>query len=67
MSSTLCLSVGRNLLLNCPNKVKPLRPSSDDTRTLSLLVEQRRLLVEDRRRNTNRLINTLKQYYRQPL
>jgi hypothetical protein len=34
---------------------------------LALLVEQRRLLVEDRRRNTNRLINALKQYYPQPL
>ncbi|MFT5543951.1 MAG: hypothetical protein ACI96N_003170, partial [Arenicella sp.] len=42
-------------MLNYPNKVKPLRPSSDGSRTLALLVEQRRSLVEDRRRNTNRL------------
>jgi transposase len=56
-----------DMMLNYPNKVKPLRAISDNTRTLSLLVEQRRLLVEDRRRNTNRLINALKQYYPQPL
>ena len=56
-----------DMMLNYPNKVKPLRPSSDNSRTLSLLVEQRRLLVEDRRRNTNRLIDALKQYYPQPL
>jgi len=56
-----------DMMLNYPNKVKPLRPSSDGSRTLTLLVEQRRSLVEDRRRNTNRLINALKQYYPQPL
>jgi transposase len=56
-----------NMMLNYPDKVKPLRPSSDQTRTLALLVEQRRLLVDDKRRNVNRLINSLKQYYPQPL
>jgi hypothetical protein len=56
-----------DMMLNYPKKVKSLRPSSNDLRALSLLVEQRRLLVEDRRRNTNRLIDALKQYYPQPL
>lgn len=36
-------------------------------RKLSFLVEQRRRLVDDRRRFSNRLINTLKQYYPQLL
>ncbi|MFT6530228.1 MAG: hypothetical protein ACJAZB_001891 [Psychrosphaera sp.] len=31
------------------------------------LVVQRRLLVEDKRRNVNRIFNVLKQYYSQPL
>ncbi len=56
-----------DMMLNYPNKVKPLRPSSPDTRKLNHLVEQRRMLVEDKRRCTNRLIAALKQYYPQPL
>lgn len=56
-----------DMMLNYPNKVKPLKPSSDDCRTLSLLVEHRRSLVDDKRSNANRLINALKQYYPQPL
>ena len=36
-------------------------------RTLVSLVEQRRRLVNDRVRTTNRLRNTLKQYYPQAL
>jgi hypothetical protein len=56
-----------DMMLTYPNKVKLLRPSSDGSRTLALLVEQRRSLMEDRRRNTNRLINAIKQYYPPPL
>ena len=56
-----------DLMLKYPNKVKPLKPSSDDVRVLAQFVEQRRLLVEDKRRYVNRLINALKQYYPQPL
>jgi hypothetical protein len=56
-----------DMMLNYPNKVKPLKPSSDDCRTLSLLVEHRRSLVDDKRSNANKLINALKQYYPQPL
>jgi len=56
-----------DMMLHYPKKVTPLKPSSDATRKLNHLVAQRRLLVEDKRRNVNRLINALKQYYPQPL
>lgn len=44
-----------------------ITPSSEASRALNLLVEQRRMLVEDKRRTVNRLINALKQYYPLPL
>ena len=44
-----------------------LQPQSVEMRTLVSLVEQRRGLVNDRVRVTNRLRNTLKQYYPQAL
>jgi len=56
-----------DLMIKYPNKVKPLKLASDPMRKLSFLVEQRRRLVDDRRRFSNRLINTLKQYYPQLL
>ncbi|MFQ3249150.1 MAG: hypothetical protein ACI9O6_000954 [Glaciecola sp.] len=56
-----------DMMLHYPKKVKPLKPSSNDTRTLNHLVEQRRTLIDDKRRHVNRLINALKQYYPQPL
>ena len=56
-----------NLMMKYPEKIQPLKPSSDTSRTLNLLVEQRRMLVEDKRRAVNRLINALKQYYPLPL
>lgn len=56
-----------DLMLKYPEKIKPLKPSSDASRALNLLVEQRRMLVEDKRRAVNRLINALKQYYPLPL
>ncbi|MCJ8321308.1 MAG: IS110 family transposase [Colwellia sp.] len=52
-----------DLMLNYPNKIKALKMESESVRKLMYLVEQRRRLVEDRRRFSNRLINTLKQYY----
>lgn len=55
------------LMLRYPQKIKPIEPSNADIRLLQQLVEQRRQLVEDKRRFVNRLINTLKQYYPQPL
>ncbi|TDX20718.1 transposase [Buttiauxella sp. BIGb0552] len=48
-------------------KVKAIEPDNADIRLLQQLVEQRRQLVEDKRRFVNRIINTLKQYYPQPL
>lgn len=56
---TLCYAIQK--------KIKPIEPSTGELRLLQQLVEQRRLLVEDKRRFVNRLINTLKQYYPQPL
>ncbi|MCJ8296202.1 MAG: IS110 family transposase [Colwellia sp.] len=52
-----------DLMLNYPKKIKALNMESESVRKLTYLVEQRRRLVEDRRRFSNRLINTLKQYY----
>uniref|UniRef100_A0A486XLR1 Mobile element protein n=1 Tax=Rheinheimera sp. BAL341 TaxID=1708203 RepID=A0A486XLR1_9GAMM len=59
--------IALDLTLKYPSKVKPLKPSSKAVRVLFHLVEQRRLLIDDKRRQVNRLINALKQYYPQPL
>ncbi|CNI84309.1 Transposase IS116/IS110/IS902 family [Yersinia frederiksenii] len=56
-----------DLMLRYPKKIKAIEPDNAQIRLLQQLVEQRRLLVEDKRRFVNRLINTLKQYYPQPL
>jgi transposase len=56
-----------DLLFNHPNHFKPLNPQSVEMRTLMTLVEQRRRLMNDRVRITNRLRNALKQYYPQAL
>ena len=56
-----------DLILRHADRFTPLRPQSVEMRTLVSLVEQRRRLVNDRVRITNRLRNTLKQYYPQAL
>jgi len=56
-----------NLLLTHTEHFKALRPQSVEMRTLMTLVEQRRRLMNDRVRITNRLRNALKQYYPQAL
>jgi len=56
-----------DLILRYPNRFQPINPQSPKIRKLALLVEQRRTLVHDRIRITNRLRNALKQYYPQPL
>ena len=56
-----------DLLLHHPDRFQPLVPQSVELRALATLVEQRRDLVNDRVRITNRLRNTLKQYYPQVL
>jgi predicted RNA methylase len=55
-----------DLMLRYPRKIKAIEADNPDIRLLQQLVEQRRLLVEDKRRFVNRLINTLKQYYPSP-
>ena len=53
------------LLILHRNKLKALQPQSPPMRTLENLVEQRRRLVDDSKRITNRLTSALKQYYPQ--
>ncbi len=56
-----------DLILRHADRFTALHPQSVEMRTLVSLVEQRRCLVNDRVRITNRLRNTLKQYYPQAL
>ncbi len=56
-----------DLLLRHPERFAPLRPQSAAMRSLVSLVERRRDLVGDQNRLTNRLCDTLKQYYPQAL
>ena len=55
------------LLLRHPDQFHPLQPQSVEMRALMTLTEQRRRLMNDRVRLTNRLRNALKQYYPQAL
>ena len=55
------------LLLTHPEHFEQLQPQSAEIRALTTLVEHRRTLVNERVRITNRLRNTLKQYYPQAL
>jgi transposase len=54
-------------LLTPPDKLNALLPQSAAMRTLHQLVAQRRGLVADKMRLTNRLTNALKQYFPQVL
>jgi transposase len=56
-----------DLLLRHPERFKPLQPQSLEMRALSSLVEQRRRLINDKIRLTNRLRSALKHYYPQAL
>jgi len=56
-----------DLILRHPEHFTPLQPQSVEMRTLTSLVEQRRRLVDDKNRITNRLHVALKQYYPQAL
>ena len=56
-----------DLLCKHPEKFKPLNPQSVEIRALTLLTENRRKLVNDKIRLTNRIRSTLKQYYPQVL
>ncbi len=55
--------VALELLLRYRAKLKPLHPQSTAMRILLRLVEQRRRLVGDQTRTSNRLIDALKQYF----
>ena len=59
--------IALELLLWHRDKLQALQPQSADMRTLSTLVEQRRGLVGDKTRITNRLNITLKGYFPQVL
>ena len=56
-----------DLLCRHPQRLKPLAPQSAPLRALQQLVEQRRRLVADRVRLTNRITGALKNYFPQPL
>jgi transposase len=56
-----------DLLLRHPERFSALRPQSAGMRSLLSLIEQRRELVGDKTRFTNRLTGALKQYYPQAL
>ena len=56
-----------DLMLRHADRFTPLNPQSVEIRTLVSLVDQRRRLVNDRVRITNRLRNALNQYYPQAL
>jgi transposase len=56
-----------DLLIKHPERFNPLNPQSKEIRALAILTEHRRKLVNDRIRITNRIRNTLKQYYPQIL
>jgi transposase len=55
------------LIMQHRNKLKALRPQGATLRILQQLVEQRRGLVDDKVRITNRLSYALKQYFPQAL
>jgi len=56
-----------DILLRHPEHFKVLKPQSAKMRALTTMVEQRRCLVNERIRITNRLRSALKQYYPQVL
>lgn len=75
--STFCVSGAKDdptdaelaleLLLRHPEKLGVLRPQSAAMRRLERLVEQRRTLVDEVRRVTNRMTAALKEYFPQAL
>jgi len=56
-----------DLILRHQERFKPLQPQSVEIRMLASLAEQRRNMVDDKNRTTNRLRVALKQYYPQML
>jgi transposase len=56
-----------DLLLLHRDKLRPLNPDTPETRTLQFLVEERRKLVHEKTRYSNRLTSHLKMYFPQAL
>lgn len=56
-----------DLLQHHQNRLRPWRPDDEQTRTLQVLVQQRRRLIDDRTRLSNRLTALLKGYFPQVL
>lgn len=56
-----------DLLQHHRERLRPWRPDDEQTRTLQLLVQQRRRLINDRTRISNRLTALLKGYFPQVL
>lgn len=56
-----------DLLQRHPERLAVWKPEDEQTRTLRILVEQRRVLVNDRKRLGNRLTDVLKGYFPQVL
>lgn len=54
-------------LLKHPDALKPLKPDNEETRILQRLVEDRRVLINEKVRLTNRITAALKSYYPQAL
>ena len=54
-------------LLKHPDVLKPLKPDNEETRILQRLVEDRRVLINEKVRLTNRMTAALKSYYPQTL
>lgn len=52
-----------DMLVKHRDQLRPLHPDTVETRTLQLLVEDRRQLVNERTRISNRLVADLKSYY----
>jgi len=56
-----------DLLVQQRSRLRPLRPDTEQTRKLQVLVEKRRQLVDERTAQTNRITDLLKVYFPQAL
>jgi transposase len=63
----VAVEIALELLVRHRDKLAPLAPQSAPMRALQRLVQDRRLLVHDRVRITNRIVAALKAYFPQPV
>ena len=59
--------IALELLIRYPDKITPLKMSDAKIRKLAFLVAERRRFADEKKRYANRQINTLHQYFPQPL